>query len=190
MTLRHINIRWRQIWCFRKGNRKEKVVTLCITPFNVEQTTCIVCYAFSAFSLIATHLNDPVSVCYPDWMDEGKLGKREQKIKKIKRLPNTWMHQPEGQKDKCKSSCTAVIKKSALLMHGETTLCPLSLQPQLEATLELCLWWPTWQREVCKVTFSSLTRPVLKHASSKRSPGARSHTLCWGFPTDWCNLPK
>lgn len=111
MTLRHINIRWRQIWCFRKGNRKEKVVTLCITPFNVEQTTCIVCYAFSAFSLIATHLNDPVSVCYPDWMDEGKLGKREQKKKKKKRLPNTWMHQPEGQKDKCKSSCTAVIKK-------------------------------------------------------------------------------
>lgn len=86
MTLRHINIRWRQIWCFTKGNRKEKVVTLCITPFNVEQTTCVVCYAFSAFSLIATHLNDPVSACYPDWMDEGKLGKRAEKKKRKKRV--------------------------------------------------------------------------------------------------------
>lgn len=44
-----------------KGQQKGKSC-----PFNVEQTTCIVCYAFSAFSLIATHLNDPVSVCYPD----------------------------------------------------------------------------------------------------------------------------
>lgn len=188
MTLRHINIRWRQIWCFRKGNRKEKVVTLCITPFNVEQTTCIVCYAFSAFSLIATHLNDPVSVCYPDWMDEGKLGKREKKKKKgCQTLECTSLR---GKKTSANQAVLQWLKKSALLMHGETTLCPLSLQPQLEATLELCLWWPTWQREVCKATFSSLTWPVLKHASSKRSPGARSHTLCWGFPTDWCNLPK
>lgn len=111
MTLRHINIRWRQIWCFRKGNRKEKVVTLCITPFNVEQTTCIVCYAFSAFSLIATHLNDPVSVCYPDWMDEGKLGKREQKIIKKKGCQTLECTSLRGKKTSANQAVLQWLKK-------------------------------------------------------------------------------